>query len=324
MNIFIIILTVVIHLVIPGLFLYLIAAGEVEDRLSWIGSTAVFVSFLSFLHLAGGGWHWVGWYWPYLFWVLGAVAVGWFLWRRWGPLGWWPSKHWKSWVSVVISALLTVFFVTGVVGALQGQSAPDEPVQLEFPLDDGLYYIGHGGATETVNHHVPVGAQRYAIDVVQLGGVGVRARGLWPEDVTAYRIWGAMVYAPCDGRVVAMESQLEDQPVPQTDPSNPAGNHVAIHCEESDVTMVLAHLQEGLAWDPDDAGELQIGLGTEVRSGDPVGRVGNSGNTTEPHLHVHAVEGRVTEPRQLLSEARSVPMEFDARFLTRTDRVDRR
>ncbi len=324
MTVFIVVLNVVIHLAVPALFVYLVAVPAVGDRLRWLGSLVVLVSFLALLQLAGGGWHWVGWWWPYLFWIAAAGAGFWFVLHYWTRLPWLPPRTFKPWVSVVISAVLTVFFALGVIGALEGQTPSEAPVELEFPLVDGLFYVGHGGSTDVVNHHVPVSAQWYAVDIVQLNRFGERARGLWPRRLDAYEIWGTEVVAPCDGEVVSLESTLDDLPVPETDEANPLGNHVAVYCDDIDVTVVLAHLQQGLASQPDNLGGIELAQQDRIKAGEPVGRVGNSGNTTEPHLHIHAVEGRVDQRRELISEGSGVPMEFDGRFLTRTDRIDRR
>jgi murein DD-endopeptidase MepM/ murein hydrolase activator NlpD len=75
---------------------------------------------------------------------------------------------------------------------------------------------------------------------------------------------------------------------------------------------VLAHLGRGT---------VQSHLGAQVTPGDPLGRVGNSGNTSEPHLHVHAVRGRVTEPEQLLFTGDGVALRVEGAFPVRNDRL---
>jgi murein DD-endopeptidase MepM/ murein hydrolase activator NlpD len=57
--------------------------------------------------------------------------------------------------------------------------------------------------------------------------------------------------------------------------------------------VLLAHLQHG---------SVAVATGDPVTVGDPIGRVGNSGNTTEPHLHIHAFDPRTGE---------GVPIRFD-------------
>ena len=77
------------------------------------------------------------------------------------------------------------------------------------------------------------------------------------------------------------------------DPENPAGNHVVIAC--GDIEVTLAHLSPGT---PD------VDPGDRVGEGQPIAEVGNSGNSTEPHLHIHAVHP---------ASGRGVPLTLDGR-----------
>jgi murein DD-endopeptidase MepM/ murein hydrolase activator NlpD len=126
--------------------------------------------------------------------------------------------------------------------------------------------------------------------------------------LTAYVAFGTSIVAPCEGVVAARENSKPDMPVGQMDPDNPAGNFVALQCGE--VVVVLAHLQQG---------SVPLQVGTVVRAGQQIGRIGNSGNTSEPHLHIHAVRGRFTSLDALLFEGSGVPLTFDGRFLLRGD-----
>jgi len=66
---------------------------------------------------------------------------------------------------------------------------------------------------------------------------------------------------------------------PDRDRSNARGNHVAIAC--AGIRVELAHLKKG---------SVRPRVGAQVQVGDHLGQVGNSGNTTEPHLHIHGVQ----------------------------------
>ncbi|MCC6163641.1 MAG: M23 family metallopeptidase [Acidobacteria bacterium] len=86
-----------------------------------------------------------------------------------------------------------------------------------------------------------------------------------------------------------------------------AGNHVMLDC--SGVWVLLGHLQRGsVGVRPDQA----------VATGDVLGRVGNSGNTSEPHLHIHAQRpGSNAEPMS----GTPLPIRLDGRYLVRNARV---
>ena len=59
---------------------------------------------------------------------------------------------------------------------------------------------------------------------------------------------------------------------------------------------------------------MHVTVGEIVTTGDPLGEVGNSGNTSEPHLHIHAERGG--EPGVIL-DGNSVPITIEGRFLVR-------
>lgn len=90
---------------------------------------------------------------------------------------------------------------------------------------------------------------------------------------------------------------LPDHLPPERDRENVRGNHVILTCGELNVE--LAHFMQG---------SVTVATGDRVAVGDPLGKVGNSGNTTEPHLHIHAVDP---------STGLGVPMTFDGRFPVR-------
>jgi len=107
--------------------------------------------------------------------------------------------------------------------------------------------------------------------------------------------------------VAAAVDGFTDFSPPGRDPENRAGNHVALECEGA--TIYLAHLMRG---------SVCAKVGERVRAGQVLGRVGNSGNTTEPHLHIHAETGPY--PGKFPGMP-GVPIRFGGQFLVRNDRV---
>jgi hypothetical protein len=194
-------------------------------------------------------------------------------------------------------------------------------VDLPNPLGPGRYLVGHGGSTTLVNAHRGIleaddprlrrwRGQAFAIDLLGLDDDGRTVHGLRPEDPARYAIWGAPVHAPCAGRVVLREHDLPDQRVPERDRERLPGNHVLLRCGEFDV--LLAHLQRG---------SVGVEPGETVSPGALLGVVGNSGNSSEPHLHVHAQR---PGPADAPFAGDPLPLRIDGRWLVRNDRIEGR
>nr|WP_234469074.1 M23 family metallopeptidase [Streptomyces sp. MBT62] len=139
---------------------------------------------------------------------------------------------------------------------------------LRFPLE-GTWYVVQGGG-RLLNHHAPVPEQRGALDLV-----GTRTRR--GHDLAAYAAYGRPVRSPCDGRVISAADTVRDQRPGEISYQPPYGNHVFVDTGREIVK--LGHLRPG---------SVTVAQGDTVRAGQLLGEVGNSGNTTEPHLHLHA------------------------------------
>jgi hypothetical protein len=128
-------------------------------------------------------------------------------------------------------------------------------------------------------------AQRYAIDWVQYQTVdGVRTTWKGPEDKNdSYFCYNQPIYSVAAGKVVDMADGLPDN-VPHSgkyaisiDFNNAAGNHVVVEIAP-DRYVLYAHMRPGT---------VQVKVGDMVNVGDILGHVGNTGSSTEPHLHMH-------------------------------------
>jgi hypothetical protein len=223
-------------------------------------------------------------------------------------------------VTLTGSTLIALFGAFVVIGAGLGRvPPPGERVDLTFPFSDGSFLVVNGGAWEPINAHrasarsrdpkfIPWRGNGWAVDLVAIDGIGSRARGIRPADPGAYRIFGTPVLAPCTGVVFLAMDGRPDMRVPEYDRPLIAGNHVIIACNAAHV--VLAHLREG---------SVQVRAGDSVTVGQPLGAVGNSGGSDEPHLHIHAQR---PGPPGLPVGGDPIPITFGGRFLVRGDRVN--
>jgi murein DD-endopeptidase MepM/ murein hydrolase activator NlpD len=137
----------------------------------------------------------------------------------------------------------------------------------------------HRRALIPINGHGYI-SQRFAIDWVQLNPDGKTYRGD-PSDNKNYRAYGAEILAVADGVV----TQIKDG-IPQNTPGantlavpitleTIGGNHV-IEDIGGGLYAFYAHMQPG---------SVRVRVGDKIKSGQVIGLLGNSGNSSEPHLH---------------------------------------
>jgi hypothetical protein len=179
-----------------------------------------------------------------------------------------------SWLNLTATGLAAAFLA---VQAIQVNLPATSAVAISSPVH-GTWLVGSGGPSGLINHHYPVVQQRNALDLaIPL----VRQISQPPTDLTVYPAYGQPVLAPADGTVVRVTSDRPDQAIGTTDAVHPAGNHVVIQLD-SGRYLLLAHLRPG---------SIQVTPGAQVRRGDRIAEVGNSGNTSEPHLHIQLSSG---------------------------------
>jgi len=155
-------------------------------------------------------------------------------------------------------------------------SYDDKPSAVRFRLPlDGPITVGWGGATADVNYHVVAPDQRWAYDLlVTRDGKSHAGSGERAED---YYCYGLPVLAPADGTVHATFIDARDMPIGQLGGTPTGGNQIVLEVAPRQFVF-LCHLQPG---------SLAVKPGDKVAAGQPLARVGNSGNTSEPHLHIH-------------------------------------
>jgi murein DD-endopeptidase MepM/ murein hydrolase activator NlpD len=168
------------------------------------------------------------------------------------------------------------------------------------------------------SHGTDLLGERYAIDFV---GVDERHRTAdrrdWrtlvaTEPVDRFVGYGRPILASADGRVVLVHDGEPDHvarrspvalvPYALGQPARLrrgvaaiAGNHVVVELVGRGAFVALVHLRRG---------SVRVGLGDAVAAGQPVAECGNSGNSTQPHVHVQVMDSAD------LSVARGVPMAF--------------
>lgn len=175
---------------------------------------------------------------------------------------------------------------------------------IRAPMRSGDWLAGNGPSNGSDHRRslVPLDgrvwiSQRFAIDFVKIGPNG----DTWHDDRSKnedYWGFGEPVIAVADGEIVAAVDGIPDNPrgvLPPSDIATLAGNHVILRIGPSRYAMV-AHLQRG---------SVAVRVGQRVRRGDVLGKLGNSGQTTAPHLHFQLMDA----PAPLAAEG--IPFVFD-------------
>ncbi len=190
---------------------------------------------------------------------------------------------------------------------------PGFPVVIGAPLA-GKGFIAGDGCCDSIRHVralLPIDggfslAQRFAIDWEQADQNNRLVTGD-PKVLTNYVIFGKEVYAVANGTVVASRNDLPEH-VPGALPAN-------ISLDEADGNFVVLDIGRGayVLYAHMQPGSVRVKAGDRVRRGAPLGRVGNTGNSQAPHLHLHVMDG----PSPL--KANGIPYVFERFTLTAVD-----
>lgn len=213
----------------------------------------------------------------------------------------WDYGWWWDLVPLAL-AYAVVITVNRWGGAPDAPRVAREPVEVAPPVT-GRWSALNSPADRTPSHGVHAYGQTYAIDVVAEPEPGARPgfSVLWPltrrpQDFPAF---GAPLRAVADATVVRADDRQRDH---RSRTSLPAllylmliegsvremtgvhrilGNHLVLDLGDG-VHAAYAHLRRG---------SLTVREGDRVRAGDVVAACGNSGNSSEPHLHFQLMDG---------------------------------
>ena len=195
---------------------------------------------------------------------------------------------------------------------------PEGGVVGRLPLD-GQWLTEISPTRRVPSHGTDLFATTYAFDFVAVDDDGRTAparslRALFvPKPPELFHAFGRPLYSPVVGTVVsahdgepdheARRSMLTLIPYGLSQPQRIRrgltailGNHVIIQVAESPYYVGLVHLQRG---------SVRVSPGDRVSAGDQIGRCGNSGNSTQPHLHIQAMDSPDAYA------AKGVPLRFE-------------
>ena len=212
----------------------------------------------------------------------------WYVWRL----------FWAFSLLAVVEMLLTLpvymqpFKQLGgmMAASMKNRPMPDKDnftptVRYSLPFH-GAWTAVNGGVTKEYSHSWEINSQRYAYDFIILNDEGKSYAG----DATvaaSYHCCGKEILAPADGVIVEVRTDCRDSKVMgggKTDPlvKDIRGNYIVIQHAENEYSF-LAHLM------PD---SVLVSAGDKVKWKQQIALCGNSGNTSEPHLHFQIQNGK--------------------------------
>jgi hypothetical protein len=160
---------------------------------------------------------------------------------------------------------------------------------------------GHRRLVLALEGHVASG-QRFAIDFLQVDSAGSSHRpGSDPLKNSSYYAYGHELLAVADGIVAATKDSIPENPVGgravKIDLVTVGGNYVGIDIGNGKYAL-YAHVQPG---------SLRVKIGDRVKRGQVIALLGNSGNSTEPHVHFQIADA----PAFLSSEGVPYATDFE-------------
>ena len=143
---------------------------------------------------------------------------------------------------------------------------------------------------------------RYAADIIKINRWSMTNKNILPGDVQKYFVFGESVHSPCEGEVVWVQNTAPDNVAYSGKYPYGIGNGVVIR--QGYHYVVLGHFQ---------AASVSVKVGDWVVAGQYLGKIGNSGFTHRPHLHLQV---STCEDGNYWT-GRGVPITFGRRFPTK-------
>lgn len=148
----------------------------------------------------------------------------------------------------------------------------------QFPMK-GEWFVFWGGNDVLSNYHYAHETQRYALDIIRTQDASsYQGEGKENED---YYAFGEPLYAAADGKVVEVKNDIPDNTPGVMNAEAPEGNVVVIDHGNGEFS-ITAHIKKG---------SVAVQKGDNVKQGDLIGHLGNSGNSSEAHLHFQVSDG---------------------------------
>lgn len=197
----------------------------------------------------------------------------------------------------IVSTLLTVFLLNITISHLKVDYEKSDEINLSFPFKNGSYYIKSGGSNNWLNYHRNLDTIYHkALDIIKINKYGYSGNSIFKpanrkQDLYIY---SDSVFSPIGGKIVSVINSEKDHHIGnQNDFKDLKANGIAI--ESSRYIIELIHLKQN---------SIPLNVGDLIKQGEFIGLIGNSGQSGQPHLHIHAFNTEL-EPVNILFNRKS-------------------
>ncbi len=166
-------------------------------------------------------------------------------------------------------------------------------VSIYSPFSEDVI-VGWGGDTMSTNNpHVKVPFERWAYDLI------MKPHSIHSKKLTDYGVFNKEIISPVKGTIIGVYDQEKDSTPGKEEKKTMMGNYIFIKIQETKTYLVLAHIKKD---------SIMVKEGQLVDVGTPLAKVGNSGSSSEPHLHIHHQRQNPAKTSMYLSEG--LPLYF--------------
>lgn len=304
--------SILIIQVLPFIFFFFLWYSKYRSKLHWFLRFLFILIFICLISLSP-----LAYYFP-VFLRLLMLAVfftsSFFSFLKTRKFPYFSKSDWQEVVIILAISVILFFFLSyrpkNIQEPLSGPS-----VDLSFPLRNGTYFITASGFSPGGFGHDPIHnttSQKYAIDIIKARSFSEFLISSFKSGLSSYAIFGDYLYSPCNGIVEKTNGEnnggdLPDLIPPERDRVNMDGNHVLISCKG--VRIQMAHMMKG---------SIRVREGDEVKENDIIGKVGNSGNTDGPHLHISATIQKSNDYKDI----EPVKISFDGKYPKKNDYIE--
>jgi hypothetical protein len=301
-------LVALLQLVIPIALIVWHVKVPHRNIIGWASGTLLLLSYVLFIYLAGT-WAFGSYYIRYALVIASLATVVRSLFNLAGlPLL--PNVIPPFWIQSGMLIAVAIVLAVLSANAIRARYFEQETISLSFPFRGGVHSVfegGNGQISSLMNYHFGSAvhgksgvnnSMKYAVDITRLSAWGNDANGIFPRKRERYPVFNEIVLSPCDSVVAGvLDGQPNEDPWSGKGPYN-LGNYVLL--QKDDYYVLLGHLQKG---------SIRVVVGSVVKIGEPVALVGNSGWTSQPHLHIQAMN---IAPDSFW-KGEGVPIVFDGR-----------